>query len=260
MTIAQAKRFYKQDNKKQKEKKVGNMAKTIYEYFNNYSKEEVDQALKGLSQESLELIRIRYGEDLTVAVNNKLSEEQRKKFYGNVMGQMKRLLANPDIKRKPRRKNNIKIQEADIVKKESINKDIIDIHEEELHQNIEESTKSDVIIENDITQNVIVKSEEYSSEITKDDYIDTIKLFKTPTFEQMISGLGIKESIIISLRMGYVDGKCFSIEAISEFLDIEREEVVKIIKRILLKYKESLVKSIDQAIEIACDDKRKCKI
>lgn len=53
----------------------------------------------------------------------------------------------------------------------------------------------------------------------------------------------------------YIDGERLDIADITK-----KKQKEKIKKRILLKYKESLVKSIDQAIEIACDDKRKCKI
>ena len=215
-----------------REKEDDNMVKTIYEYFKNYSKEEVDKVLSTLSEESLELIRIRYGDDLTVPVNNKLTEEQRKKFYGSVMAQIKRLLENPDIKRR-------KVQKKEIEEKKI------------------ESTS---IVENVQTKNNLVETnEEHTSKITKDDYINMIKLFKTSNFKQMISNLGSKESIIISLRMGYIDGKYFSVDAIAEFLDIERDEVSKIIKEVLLNYKESVIKSIDYAIEVVSDEQNVLK-
>ena len=215
-----------------REKEDDNMVKTIYEYFKNYSKEEVDKVLSTLSEESLELIRIRYGDDLTVPVNNKLTEEQRKKFYGSVMAQIKRLLENPDIKRRKVQKNEIE----------------------------EKKIESTSIVENVQTKNNLVETnEEHTSKITKDDYINMIKLFKTSNFKQMISNLGSKESIIISLRMGYIDGKYFSVDAIAEFLDIERDEVSKIIKEVLLNYKESVIKSIDHAIEVASDEQNVLK-
>ena len=215
-----------------REKEDDNMVKTIYEYFKNYSKEEVNKVLSTLSEESLELIRIRYGDDLTVPVNNKLTEEQRKKFYGSVMAQIKRLLENPDIKRRKVQKNEIE----------------------------EKKIESTSIVENVQTKNNLVETnEEHTSKITKYDYINMIKLFKTSNFKQMISNLGSKESIIISLRMGYIDGKYFSVDAIAEFLDIERDEVSKIIKEVLLNYKESVIKSIDHAIEVASDEQNVLK-
>ena len=215
-----------------REKEDDNMVKTIYEYFKNYSKEEVDKVLSTLSEESLELIRIRYGDDLTVPVNNKLTEEQRKKFYGSVMAQIKRLLENPDIKRRKVQKNEIEEKKIEPT-----------------------SNAKNVQTKN----NLVETNEEHTSKITKDDYINMIKLFKTSNFKQMMSNLGSKESIIISLRMGYIDGKYFSVDAIAEFLDIERDEVSKIIKEVLLNYKESVIKSIDYAIEVVSDEKNVLK-
>ena len=215
-----------------REKEDDNMVKTIYEYFKNYSKEEVDKVLSTLSEESLELIRIRYGDDLTVPVNNKLTEEQRKKFYGSVMAQIKRLLENPDIKRRKVQKNEIEEKKI-------------------------ESTSNAKNVQT--KNNLVETNEEHTSKITKDDYINMIKLFKTSNFKQMMSNLGSKESIIISLRMGYIDGKYFSVDAIAEFLDIERDEVSKIIKEVLLNYKESVIESIDYAIEVVSDEQNVLK-
>lgn len=215
-----------------REKEDDNMVKTIYEYFKNYSKEEVDKVLSTLSEESLELIRIRYGDDLTVPVNNKLTEEQRKKFYGSVMAQIKRLLENPDIKRRKVQKNEIEEKKI-------------------------ESTSNAKNVQT--KNNLVETNEEHTNKVTKDDYINMIKLFKTSNFKQMMSNLGSKESIIISLRMGYIDGKYFSVDAIAEFLDIERDEVSKIIKEVLLNYKESVIKSIDHAIEVASDEQNVLK-
>ena len=124
----------------------------------------------------------------------------------------------------------------------------------------EEKIESTSIVENVQTKNNLVETnEEHTSKITKDDYINMIKLFKTSNFKQMMSNLGSKESIIISLRMGYIDGKYFSVDAIAEFLDIERDEVSKIIKEVLLNYKESVIKSIDHAIEVASDEQNVLK-
>lgn len=222
---------YGEDNKEFEENIInyeGENIDIVKLYLNEISRRK----LSTLSDESLELIRIRYGDDLTVPVNNKLTEEQRKKFYGSVMAQIKRLLENPDIKRRKVQKNEIE----------------------------EKKIESTSIVENVQTKNNLVETnEEQTSEITKDDYINMIKLFKTSNFKQMMSNLGSKESIIISLRMGYIDGKYFSVDAIAEFLDIERDEVSKIIKEVLLNYKESVIKSIDYAIEVVSDEQNVLK-
>ena len=70
-----------------------------------------------------------------------------------------------------------------------------------------------------------------------------------PTFQQMVDTLSAKEAIIVSLKLGYVDGKYFSTEAIANFLGIEKEEVLEPMKRVLLLYKENINQAIDSVIE-----------
>ena len=65
----------------------------------------------------------------------------------------------------------------------------------------------------------------------------------------MVSTLSPKEAVIVSLKLGYVDGKCFSTEAIANFLGIEKEEVLETVKKALLLYKENINQFIDGAIE-----------
>ena len=57
-------------------------------------------------------------------------------------------------------------------------------------------------------------------------------------------------SMIASLKLGYIDGKCFSTSEISEFLGIEAQEVIDITRTVLLAYKERINQIIDGAIQI----------
>jgi len=68
--------------------------KTIYENFIEYNKEEVDYVISNLSYEDLELIRMRYGEDLDNPVFEKLTQEQNTKFYYSLLPRMKTMLKN----------------------------------------------------------------------------------------------------------------------------------------------------------------------
>ena len=88
-------------DKAEKDKKVkGTKARTrrkiksIYEYFNNYTKEQINEMLESLSEEEKALIELRYGKDLNNPVTGQLTEEERTKFYGNLIYKMKKLLAN----------------------------------------------------------------------------------------------------------------------------------------------------------------------
>lgn len=48
-----------------------------------------------------------------------------------------------------------------------------------------------------------------------------------------MSDYSLKEVMIASLKLGYIDGKCFSTSAISEFLGIEQQEVIDTKKSIV---------------------------
>ena len=60
--------------------------------------------------------------------------------------------------------------------------------------------------------------------------------------------------MIAALKLGYIDGKCFSTSAITEFLGIDSNGVVNITKNILLAYKEKLEEMIDYAIKMVEDE------
>lgn len=86
-------------------------------------------------------------------------------------------------------------------------------------------------------------------DIEKQDYQKILDFLKMPTFQQMVDTLSAKEAIIVSLKLGYVDGKYFSTEAIVNFLGIEKEEVLETMKRVLLLYKKNINQAIDSVIE-----------
>ena len=52
--------------------------------------------------------------------------------------------------------------------------------------------------------------------ITKEDYVKILELLKTPNFVKMTSLYSAKEAMIVSLKLGYIDGKCFSNSAALE--------------------------------------------
>ena len=70
----------------------------------------------------------------------------------------------------------------------------------------------------------------------------------------MMDILSVKESVIISLKLGYIDGKYFSTESIAEFLGIEQDEVRETTKKVLLLYKENINQFLDHAISVAVDE------
>ena len=225
-------------NRKQTEKEKDKMKKiqTIYELFNQYTKEQVNEMLQSLTEDEKELILFRYGNDLNNPTTVKLTKEQNYKFYGLLVPKMRRLLyaKNSNGKNLTMVKSSIVAKKEDLsTKKEPvIYEEEIDISKEKLKLSLEETT---------------------SDEITKEDYIKILELLKSPTFSEITKNLPFKEAIIISLRLGYVDGKYFSIESIAKFLNIEEKEVIEAIKKVLLLYKEKINSLLDNVIEIASD-------
>lgn len=68
--------------------------KTLYEVLSDYSHEEVDKAINMLTDEEKELIKIRYGENLNVAIISRLTSDQSRKIYSSLIPRLKRMLKN----------------------------------------------------------------------------------------------------------------------------------------------------------------------
>lgn len=84
--------------KDEREKTVEKDLQAIYEYFDNYSSEEINTMLGKLTEEERELIILRYNENL--GRQNSFSEwilETHRIFYNRLLPKMKKLLDNPNI-------------------------------------------------------------------------------------------------------------------------------------------------------------------
>ena len=189
---------------------------SIYQLFGGYSKEQIDLMLTKLTEEERKLITLRYGDDLEKPKATKLSKEESRKYYGVLVPKMKRLLSNPDKVRKTRRENlkheKNKIEDSNISVSE---KNSTDISVEQSKRDIPASFDKKIDIDN-IQDN------------------DTLLAYmKKSLLDDMMKNLTTKELIIMQLFLGYVDGKYFTIDYISEFLKIDRIEVLNTIKKAL---------------------------
>ena len=209
--------------KKREKNTMSRKTKTIYEYFSEYTKEQIDLMIETLSDEERELLTKRYGTDLNNPEIKKLSKEDTNKYYGALIPKMRRLLKKQN---KPITKTN-----PVTIPNEKPNK-IIRLEE----QNLPKQTAIDTI--------------------EKDDYIKLMELLRTPIFTKMLTIYTPREIMISSLKLGYIDGKCFSNKAISDFLGIDTQEVINTTRKILLDYKKKINQIIDQTISEL--DKEKC--
>ncbi len=217
---------------------------TIYQYFSDYTKEQIDEMITKLTDTERELLRIRYGEDLNNPTPSKLTKEQTNQFYGSLVPKMKRLLANPNLQPKTRKPRQRKpLVETPVRETNSVPNDL-------------PLVTPPVVDEPPVSENetpIVEQSPVKEPSLTKEDYLKILSLLRTPTFAELMSTLSVKEAIIISLKLGYVDEKYYTTEAIANFLGIEPTEVIETTKKILLVYQESLNNFIDTAIAVATD-------
>lgn len=215
---------------------------TIYEYFKNYTREQVNEMLAKLTDEERKLVTTRYGEDLDNPVSAKLTKNQTNKFYGSLVPKMKRLLANLTVERKPRQKIT-KLQQP-IEKAPSVIPTSQPLHKEQSEQ-VEEKLTTKL---SKLQEQTSTPTSTNNRSMTKENYIKMLELLSTLTFDQKMRALSVKESVIILLKLVYIDGKYFSTESIAQFLGIEVAEVIETTEKVLLVYEESINNFLDNAI------------
>ncbi len=278
---------------------------SIYEYFNEYTKEQVDEMLSMLTEEEMAFVTLRYGNDLEHPVSQKLTKEQTNYFYGTLIQKMRRILKNLNKEKMPKeqRKSTTEIvegspelEQTNITSQESTSEtfendvqksagtQIVEGSPELEQTNLTSQESTSETFDNDVhgsigpeitsedvlVEEVVAKAEDtidghkeempatqtVSGDLTKDECIKMLELLRTPTFTQMMSVLSAKEAIIISLKLGYVEGKYFSNEQIATFLKISEMEVIETTKKILLLYKENINSFLDYLIGIATSQER----
>ena len=224
---------------KAKDKEKKNMSgkrryRTIYDYV-GFTKEAVDSVIAKLSEKEREIIYLTYGGDLDNPKENNTTEYQKYCFHSSIIPKMRRILSDPSYKPRKRRKSKV---DPEIVVQKS-------------DQSILPVQAEPVVSEDKVVEPQSLEEPKTSKVITKDDCLKILELLKTPTFAQMVESLSTKEAVIISLRLGYIDGKYFSAESIAAFLGIEEQEVIEITKKVLLLYKDNLNNMLDNIIKVA---------
>lgn len=204
--------FRKKPEKRERRKtgKRGSLLKSIYEYFDDFSREDVDSVLDDLNEFDKNLVFLRYGEDLDNPVSTTLfGEEETKKFYGALVPRMRKKLYALQEEAKPNNKNNI---------------------------------KQDVFL-----------TESLVTELNRDEYTKLIQILKKPDVIGVMTGLSMKEKIIVSLRLGYVDGKHFSVDAISDFLGLSNHDILKTSVEFMTKHSDKVDSILNKAMDFAFD-------
>lgn len=210
-------------------KGMSKKVQTLYEYFKDYSREQIDLALSQLSEEERLLVNKRYGNNLTNPHPSKLTTDESNKFYGSIIPKIKRKLKAIN-KKQPKKQENSSNEEP---------------------EDAGETTPQ--ILSEPIIEFTDEKEEQAEEPITKEDYLKMLELLRSPKFSKMLNRYSAKEKVIISLKLGYIDGKCFSTEAISKFLGLPEQEIITITQRVLQDYRNMINSIFDGTIRMVTE-------
>ena len=188
--------------------KRGVVLKSIYQYFGDFSRKEIDFVLDNLNDADKRLIFLRYGNDLDNPSTNSsfFGEEECNKFYGALIPKIRKRL------------NNLRLVNDD----------------EEI-----------MVIKDTFFNTSPVKV------LEREDYQKMLSLLKRDDIVEVMDGLNTDEKIILSLRLGFVDGKHFTIKAISEFLGIPGCSVVSISHDALLRHNDKVSGILNKSLELS---------
>ena len=81
------------------------------------------------------------------------------------------------------------------------------------------------------------------------------KYLTNPTFLNELRKLSCEKITIISLKYGLATDKKFSVEEISEILNLPVEYVIEVLREFLNNYKTKIISAIDNAIDIVIYEK-----
>lgn len=188
--------------------KRGVVLKSIYQYFGDFSRKEIDFVLDNLNEADKRLVFLRYGNDLDNPSTNSsfFGEEECNKFYGALIPKIRKRL------------NNLRLVNDD----------------EEI-----------MVIKDTFFNTSPVKV------LEREDYQKMLSLLKRDDIVEVMDGLNTDEKIILSLRLGFVDGKHFTIKAISEFLGIPGCSVVSISHDALLRHNDKVSGILNKSLELS---------
>ena len=227
LTKQEYRKFYqtilKKIERNLKDLKVGTVNykfKNIYSLLEEYTKEEIDEVIKNLSDNDKELLYKKFGDDLeNPNPKGELTKAEYKRFYNSLLRRMQIKLFNKRNKIVPKKGRKFVNQ----------NKQVI---ESTVEVKIEEPLKkiSDI---DDSNANF---------------YLKIFDIIKVMGYEKLIEGLSPIEIVVVLLKFGFVNNVSFDNERLVKFLNVSEEEIEKITKNIIENNRENVSKFVDDAL------------
>lgn len=107
---------------------MGKRLQTIFQYFSEYSEEDIKKVIKDLPLDEFLLVKLRYGVDLYNPVTSELwTKMDSKKFYGIVIPKIRKLLKIRSLNKDEVVENNTVDVENSIVDVENSTVDVVDV-------------------------------------------------------------------------------------------------------------------------------------
>lgn len=258
--------------------KKGRKVSSIYKLLKDFSKEEIDEVLEKLSEKDKELIKLKYGDDLENPVTSELYDRKKDAmFRQTLLPKIKRYLLTKDERifkgkkvmdykliyqyfKNYRRSDVDKVidslseKDKELLKirfGEDLNNPMVSdewnkMYAARFYQTLLPKIKS-ILEENfDTIDEVIEKS------LTKDDYI---KLLDYVNNNKLNIENNIK-SLVVSLKLGFVNNDGFSNKEIADIVGIKEDEVIVILKEYLELYRKRLLALYDGVSDIILSDKK----
>ena len=273
----------KQEQNKREIKKRGKKPKSIYELFDTFSKEQIDEAINILTLKEQEVVKSRekkiknqdsnYQPEMTSSKNESNSfyyicQKIRKnldELEKNKSNETKQnIFKDPNnscmIKKEGIIVRKIKNNAPPLFKKESAPE--IMSKENNFEQKALAKLENDPVSTKDIDEQdknltkMIFPTEEKAKEAA---YASIVNLLKTPSFNEMVGTLDDKDKMIISLISEYFYNKYYHSEELPEIFKINETEILTIIKNSLLLYKKRINDLIDSAVSLTTDELKKTR-
>lgn len=204
--------------KKNLELRRENAIKEFYDYFNEYTIDEINDAIDKLSEDEKKVLNFIYSKDTKYVVDINFVKLRTIKY------KIKHIL-NPDLekpKRVVKRRSRVKKDEN---KNKLEDQPTVDIATKE--------KENKVIIEPNDRVNIQLKM----LEVSKSNIFNKLKTIFTN-----------EQAFILVLSLGYIDYRNFTNAEIAEILSIDEERVQEILSDTLTTYKKNIDRFIDEVV------------
>lgn len=200
------------ENKKEKEV-VG-----LYTILSGYSKKEVDTVISGLSQDDKDILKRRFGKAYTgeVLSTTPWNKKENDILYGSLIP---RLLVELD---KLRKRNENKAPNFGT------------FSEAEDEETQFEYMNDDMVSDEEYVNRELKDSKECSR---------VQALVSTSTYRWWLYYVTPEEAALLFMHLGYLDGKYYTLSAISKTLKVPRAIIKPVLERALYKYQELILKN-----------------